>query len=102
MTDRLVGIVNDKERILPYDVISKIEIVDTRQSMSNRFNRPYQWAPALKQIFRAAIEEARLARKDQVDARHLLNALIRVRKGDAVRFLNEYDIQYKKINPAVQ
>ena len=102
LTDRFVGVVDGQEQVVPYELISKIEVVETRQSTTNRFNLPYQWALELKQIFRVAIEEASLARQDRVDARNLFNALIRVRKGDAKQFLDEYDIQYEKINPAVQ
>ena len=62
----------------------------------------YTWNNDLKQIFRVAIEEARLTQQEKVDALHLLHALIRVRKGGAKRFLDEIDIRYEKVNPAVQ
>lgn len=102
--DHVEGLVNGMPRLLSYADIEKVELIDKGDGVV--FWRPpgadYRWNNDLKQIFRVAIEEARLDDAVKVDADHLLRALSKVRKGEAEPFLDEYGITYAIVNPAVQ
>lgn len=96
--DHLTGLVDGKERTIPYSLITKTEIIDTGE-LNSLSSAQTRWSTDLKQIFKLAIDEAKRLRQERVDARNLLNALVLSRTGPAKAFFDEYDIRYEKLNP---
>lgn len=90
--DHLTGLVDGKERTIPYSLITKTELIDTG-GLDGPSNAQTPWSTDLKQLFKIAIDETNRSHQERVDARNLLKALVLVRVGGAKAFLEEYDIR---------
>jgi hypothetical protein len=100
-TEYFEGETEGKVYQIPHDLIIETGRLDIGQFWFNP-SGVLSWSDEVRQVLKIAIEEARLSKAEKVDAWHLLYALVRLRKGEAKKFLDDYDIRYETIRPAVQ